>query len=106
MAKRGQPRRQDGAHFIDAGLQELGHREDPRRGHSEVAGKPGKPCRIDLGLRDADHVFIGHAQRQLPRCGGEQSPTGRRLVVGLADRGQPVKVEPTIDFQVTAPRSG
>ena len=72
-----QPRRQHRAHLLDAGLQEFGR---PYTGSPGLAptlgGDASHARRIDLGLRDADHVLVGHAHRQVPR-GLAQQPALR-----------------------------
>ena len=92
----GEPGRQDRAHFLDAGLEELGHRERLARLDAHLGGDARQARRIDLGLRDADHVLVGHAHREMPRDLAQQPPAGLRALVGGADRRQPVEVEPRI----------
>ena len=88
--------RKERAHFLDPRLEELGHRERLARLDAHVGGDARQACRIDLGLRDTDHVLVRHAHREMPRDLAQQTPAGVRVFVGGPDRRQTVEVEPRI----------
>jgi len=49
------------------------------------------PGGIDLGLRHADHVLVGHAHGEMPRSLPHQPSARLRAAVGDLDRRQPVE---------------
>ncbi len=91
-----QPRRQDRAEFLDAGFEEFRDGERLIRLDAHLRGDAGKPRRIDLGLRHADHVLIGHAHGEMPRGFRKQLSVGAGLGIGIADRPEAIEIKPRI----------
>jgi len=84
------------AHFLDPRLEELGHRERLARFDAHVGGDARQACRIDLGLRDTDHVLVRHAHCEMARDLAQQPPAGLHALIRGAHRRQAVEVEPRI----------
>ncbi|MCZ7660576.1 MAG: hypothetical protein M5U07_23370 [Xanthobacteraceae bacterium] len=92
----GEARRQHRADLLDAGLEEL---DDPDGivGAELVVGADARDARrIDLLLRDPDHVLEGHAHREVAGGLGHELSGRARLGVGFADRREAIEIEPRI----------
>ena len=91
-----QPWRQHGAEFLDAGLEELGDRVGLPGLDAHLGGDAEKARRVDLGLRHADHVFVGHANGEMPRGFRQQLPVGVSTGIGFAERRQTIEIKPRV----------
>ncbi len=89
---RSEPRRQQRAHLLDAGLEEFGHRERLTRLGADFRGDARHAGGIDLGLCHPDHVLVGHAHREMP-CGlAQQASIGARALISGLDWREPVEI--------------
>ncbi len=74
-------------------MKKLGDLDDlPVRG-AHLLAHPREPVRPDFQLRHPDRILIGHAQRQLARGFGQQSPAAVAMqAFRLRDRCEPVEI--------------
>src|SRR5262249_8481944 len=89
----GRPPRQDRAELVDAGVEELGAGERLIGLAAHLDSDAGAARRIDFRLRDANHVLIRHAPREVASDFTQQLAAGAGALVGDADRREPIDID-------------
>ncbi len=93
LERAAQDARQDRAHLVDAGLQELGQADRLVGPRADFLAHLGEALGPDLEVGDADHVLIRHPQREMAgHRGGERAVRA----VERGDAAGAVEIEPRI----------
>ena len=88
-----QPARQHRAHLVEARLQELGHAHGLVGLGADLVAHLGEALGPGLEIGDADHVLVGHPQREMARAAAVSAPSPRS---SAAMRAGAVEIEPRI----------